>query len=134
MTSFELNFKETELTLALPGESHGIKTGTKRGFSETVDLNLARTTNQVSEQPENKSPAPKAQTVGWPPVRGSRKNLVRSCKYVKVAVDGAPYLRKVDLQVYESYEQLLKALETVEHEVGERVTSDGAGGVAGCDP
>ena len=55
----ELNFKETELTLALPGESHGIKTGTKRGFSETVDLNLGRTTNQVSEQPENKSPAPK---------------------------------------------------------------------------
>ena len=49
--------------------------------------------------------------VGWPPVRGSRKSVMKNSKYVKVAVDGAPYLRKVDLQVYESYLQLLRALE-----------------------
>ena len=51
--------------------------------------------------------------VGWPPVRSVRKKALKSCKYVKVAVDGAPYLRKVDLEVHRSYEQLLMALETM---------------------
>lgn len=42
-----LNLKETELTLGLPGETRvatdtGVKLGTKRGFSETIDLNLGR--------------------------------------------------------------------------------------------
>lgn len=50
--------------------------------------------------------------VGWPPVRSYRKNATKSsCKYVKVAVDGAPYLRKVNLESYTSYEQLLCAFE-----------------------
>lgn len=49
--------------------------------------------------------------VGWPPVRSFRKNALKSCTYVKVAVDGAPYLRKVDLETYGGYEQLLAALE-----------------------
>lgn len=56
----------------------------------------------------------RAQVVGWPPVRSSRKNMAvvkSSCKYVKVAVDGAPYLRKVDLETYDSYQQLLSSLE-----------------------
>lgn len=44
-------------------------------------------------------------------MRGSRKNLIKSCKFVKVAVDGAPYLRKMDLEMYNSYQQLLGALE-----------------------
>lgn len=49
--------------------------------------------------------------VGWPPVRSFRRNALRSCTYVKVAVDGAPYLRKVDLEAHGGYEQLLAALE-----------------------
>lgn len=53
----------------------------------------------------------RAQAAGWPPVRTFRKNTMKSCKYVKVAVDGAPYLRKVDLEMYNSYQQLLSALE-----------------------
>jgi hypothetical protein len=44
-------------------------------------------------------------------VRASRKNVMKSCKFVKVAVDGAPYLRKVDLEMYNSYQQVLSALE-----------------------
>ena len=54
--------------------------------------------------------------VGWPPVRASRKNIGMKnsiCKYVKVAVDGAPYLRKVDLEVYESYNNLITSLNTM---------------------
>ncbi|RWW90011.1 hypothetical protein BHE74_00000855 [Ensete ventricosum] len=53
----------------------------------------------------------KAQVVGWPPVRSFRRNALRSCTYVKVAVDGTPYLRKVDLDAYAGYQQLLTALE-----------------------
>lgn len=54
----------------------------------------------------------RTQVVGWPPVRAYRKNAMKkSSKYVKVAVDGAPYLRKVDLELYSSYNQLLTALE-----------------------
>ncbi|KAK9691751.1 hypothetical protein RND81_09G217000 [Saponaria officinalis] len=31
--------------------------------------------------------------------------------YVKVSMDGAPYLRKIDLKLYTCYQELLKALE-----------------------
>lgn len=33
--------------------------------------------------------------------------------YVKVSMDGAPYLRKIDLKVYDGYSQLLQALENM---------------------
>lgn len=62
----------------------------------------------------------RAQIVGWPPVRSYRKNSLQQKKgeaettsrvYVKVSMDGAPYLRKIDLGVYKGYQQLLTALE-----------------------
>lgn len=53
----------------------------------------------------------RAQVVGWPPVRNFRRNALKTCTYVKVAVDGAPYLRKVDLETYGGYEQLLASLQ-----------------------
>ena len=66
----------------------------------------------------------RAQVVGWPPVRSFRKNImsVQSEKgskeesgnpatFVKVSMDGAPYLRKVDLKMYRSYQELYLALE-----------------------
>ncbi|CAN6854885.1 hypothetical protein Bca4012_041532 [Brassica carinata] len=71
-------------------------------------------------------PAAKAQIVGWPPVRSYRKNtLATTCKnsdevdgkpgsaalFVKVSMDGAPYLRKVDLRSYTNYGELSSALE-----------------------
>ncbi|CAN6298512.1 unnamed protein product [Urochloa humidicola] len=61
--------------------------------------------------------APKAQAVGWPPVRSFRKNILQkgggggTAALVKVSMDGAPYLRKVDLRMYGSYQELSKALE-----------------------
>ncbi|KAK1360139.1 Auxin-responsive protein [Heracleum sosnowskyi] len=84
-----MNYEETELTLGLPGESRG----TKRSFSKATTKNN------------------KAVVVGWPPVKEHRKSITMSQRYVKVAVDGAPYLRKVDLQSYDSYDQLLSALQ-----------------------
>lgn len=62
----------------------------------------------------------RAQVVGWPPVRSFRKNSLAvqknnsskeaSAAFVKVSVDGAPYLRKVDLKAFNSYQQLSQAL------------------------
>lgn len=69
----------------------------------------------------------RAQVVGWPPVRSYRKNVFSAQKsgggtgeeseknspnasFVKVSMDGAPYLRKVDLKMYNSYPQLSDAL------------------------
>lgn len=66
--------------------------------------------------------------VGWPPVRSFRKNVLSVQKshntqeekganstgagasFVKVSMDGAPYLRKVDLKMYKSYQELSDAL------------------------
>jgi plasmid replication initiation protein len=33
------------------------------------------------------------------------------CLYVKVSMDGAPYLRKVDLKIFSTYKELSSALE-----------------------
>lgn len=62
--------------------------------------------------------------MGWPPVRSFRKNIAAvqkntkdeaekgscSAAFVKVSMDGAPYLRKVDLKLYKSYQDLSDAL------------------------
>jgi len=71
--------------------------------------------------------AAKAQVVGWPPIRSFRKNSMATnqaksdddadaksgsgCLYVKVCMEGAPYLRKVDLKIYGSYAEMSSALE-----------------------
>ncbi|KAJ8458954.1 hypothetical protein OPV22_031880 [Ensete ventricosum] len=150
-----LRMEETELRLGLPGgggggEAEGVKNSGKRGFVEIVDLKLQlqtpvgvqeaaaeaaekvrRSPNHDSivscgSDPEKPSP-PKAQVVGWPPVRSFRKNIlsVHSDKgrkeegekssslaaLVKVSMDGAPYLRKVDLKTHRSYQELFMALQ-----------------------
>ncbi|KAK4800099.1 hypothetical protein SAY86_025464 [Trapa natans] len=62
----------------------------------------------------------RAQVVGWPPVRTYRKNCLQQKKaepeqaagvYIKVSMDGVPYLRKIDLKVYSGYPELLEDLE-----------------------
>ncbi|TKY62399.1 Auxin-induced protein AUX28 [Spatholobus suberectus] len=70
-------------------------------------------------------PPAKAQVVGWPPVRSFRKNMLAvqksvgeeseknsspNASFVKVSMDGAPYLRKVDLKMYKSYRELSDSL------------------------
>ena len=80
--------------------------------------------------------------VGWPPVRSYRKscfqasskqskatkeeaapssnaapsaaaNTTTAGSFVKVSMDGAPYLRKVDLRMYKGYRELREALEAM---------------------
>ncbi|XP_064982902.1 auxin-responsive protein IAA16 isoform X1 [Musa acuminata AAA Group] len=154
MASGSLGLEETELRLGLPGggggEAEAAKNSCKRGFAETIDLKLKLQTpvdaeEQIMEKargslpsqrnlgvfcgsdPE-KPPAPKAQVVGWPPVRSFRKNILSAhsekgskeggekpgnpvAAFVKVSMDGAPYLRKVDLKMYRSYQELSMGLQ-----------------------
>ncbi|XP_074567115.1 auxin-responsive protein IAA1-like [Curcuma longa] len=99
-----LDYEETQLTLAPPGATRS-DPERKRGLSDD------HRPSDSSEGSAHKPPKAKAQAVGWPPVRSFRRNALKSFTYVKVAVDGAPYLRKVDLEAYAGYQQLLSALE-----------------------
>ncbi|KAL5988390.1 hypothetical protein ACLOJK_036154 [Asimina triloba] len=82
--------------------------------------------NQSGSNNNGNAPAAKAQVVGWPPIRSFRKNTLATTSknneevdgkpssgalFVKVSMDGAPYLRKVDLKTYETYLELSSALE-----------------------
>ncbi|XP_057975057.1 auxin-responsive protein IAA9-like [Malania oleifera] len=83
--------------------------------------------NQGGSGNSNSSaPATKAQVVGWPPIRSFRKNTLATTSkntdevdgkagpgalFVKVSMDGAPYLRKIDLKTYSAYQELSSALE-----------------------
>ncbi|KAH0908970.1 hypothetical protein HID58_032291 [Brassica napus] len=93
----------------------------KKEVTTNIPKGQLSTTNNSSSPP-----AAKAQIVGWPPVRSYRKNtLATTCKnsdevdgkpgsaalFVKVSMDGAPYLRKVDLRSYGNYGELSSALE-----------------------
>ncbi|PHU15200.1 Auxin-responsive protein IAA1 [Capsicum chinense] len=92
--------------------------GTKRGLFEAIDqlMSLGSTTSSNPHENEISTTVFKLETqvVGWPPVRSQRKKEVvetkKWCKYLKVAVDGVPYLRKVDLEMFTTYDQLLSAL------------------------
>lgn len=128
-----------ELSLGLPGGGGGGAAAAKgkRGFEETqeVDLKLKLSSNntkdssiQASDKANLTKPPAKAQVVGWPPVRAFRKNMIaansqtkvgggeggnssdKGAALVKVSMDGAPYLRKVDLNLYKSYQELSDAL------------------------
>ncbi|GAB4843283.1 Auxin-responsive protein iaa7 [Ancistrocladus abbreviatus] len=102
-----------------------------------VDLNSPSKEKNLLPVPCTKDipvkPPAKAQVVGWPPVRSYRKNAMATQKtttevendktvatgggtssgtaaLVKVSIDGAPFLRKVDLKMYKSYQELSDAL------------------------
>ncbi|KAB1208850.1 Auxin-induced protein 22D [Morella rubra] len=127
----DLHLEATELRLGLPGSD-----GHEKQSSASVKNNKRTSTEAMTEESRSKSnsnvsdgrngnpdgdPPTKAQVVGWPPIRSYRRNSFQPKKteidgagmYVKVSLDGAPYLRKVDLKVYKSYPDLLKALESM---------------------
>ncbi|XP_010435109.1 PREDICTED: auxin-responsive protein IAA1 [Camelina sativa] len=103
-----LNLKDTELRLGLPGTEE-----------QQLEVSCVRSNKRKnSDSREESAPVPpsKTQIVGWPPVRSNRKinnNNNKNVSYVKVSVDGAPYLRKIDLKMYKNYPELLKALENM---------------------
>ncbi|KAL5219098.1 hypothetical protein ABZP36_019782 [Zizania latifolia] len=97
----------------------------------------------ADEDDEAAPPVAKAQVVGWPPVRSYRKSCFQAAaaskskavsnkdeasknttapspataaangSLVKVSMDGAPYLRKIDLRMYKGYRELREALEAM---------------------
>lgn len=88
---------ETELRLGLPGGCSG-GGEKKRVFSDI--------SGREEEAVENKN-----RVVGWPPVRGYRRRNSGMEMYVKVSMDGAPFLRKIDLSSHKWYSHLVLALE-----------------------
>ncbi|CAN1341157.1 Auxin-responsive protein IAA8 [Linum perenne] len=120
-----------------PSQNMGLKPGSvlENLISESAKVKEVVAQKPALERPHvsndkgansSSAPATKAQVVGWPPIRSFRKNsLATSSKnaeevdgkeggsalYVKVSMDGAPYLRKVDLRNYYAYKELSSALE-----------------------
>ncbi|KAG0461376.1 hypothetical protein HPP92_021673 [Vanilla planifolia] len=105
-----------------PRAAVGCGGGHSAGLRNDVATKAAVSQETMTQEP----PAAKAQVVGWPPIRSYRKNTMSSnpfknkeeedgknggCLYVKVSMDGAPFLRKVDLKIYCNYKELSSALE-----------------------
>ncbi|KAF3781582.1 Auxin-responsive protein [Nymphaea thermarum] len=103
---------------------------------ENVSLKICQDRPHVSKEFNANSTGPaddhgfglaaKEQVVGWPPIRSYRKNsLAANSKakdevqekpssaplFIKVSMDGAPYLRKVDLKTCATYDELSSSLE-----------------------
>ncbi|XP_076946510.1 auxin-responsive protein IAA14-like [Bidens hawaiensis] len=108
------------------GENSNNNNNHKNPCSVVKDSGGSASSPKHANHPQVNVAASKAQVVGWPPIRSFRKNSMAakntkneddanaetgSCVYVKVSMDGAPYLRKVDLKMYSSYLDLSSALE-----------------------
>ena len=105
-----LGLEITELRLGLPGGEPADKNEKKRLFSE---IDGGDDDDQNSSSGDRKMQT-KSQVVGWPPVCSYRKknSLNEASKmYVKVSMDGAPFLRKIDLGMHKGYPELAMALE-----------------------
>ncbi|KAK6940741.1 AUX/IAA domain [Dillenia turbinata] len=142
------HLKATELRLGLPGTDEPQKQSpatasiksNKRALPESAKDCSSNNNSCASDVKDGDcacAPSSKAQVVGWPPVRSYRKNCFQQKKnepdvsgmYIKVSMDGAPYLRKIDLKVYKSYPELLTALENMfRFTIGEYSEKEGYNG------
>ncbi|KAH0905555.1 hypothetical protein HID58_037382 [Brassica napus] len=132
-----VNLKETELRLGLPGTDNVSEEIERVSCNKRALQGDTENETESSMMKTETCPPRKAQIVGWPPVRSSRKNIIQTKKnesdseggrgvYVKVSMDGAPYLRKIDLSCYKGYKELLKALEIMfNFSVGEYFEREG---------
>lgn len=127
-----LGLEITELRLGLPGDNYS-EISVCESNKKSV-LSVMMTSSSLYTEDENgvvssvdiaangveddSSPAVKSQAVGWPPVCSFRrkKNNEEASKaigYVKVSMDGVPYLRKIDLGSSHSYNNLATVLENL---------------------
>ncbi|XP_078431856.1 auxin-responsive protein IAA17-like [Wolffia australiana] len=126
---------KTALMLGPPKGGAAALSGAKRGFSDEASPAAPKSPLgsdfNAKAQAVSSPHAAKARVVGWPPIQSYRKNILSgnapkngsaspeegSTKeeerrlYVKVSMNGAPYLRKVDLKAFACYEELSSALE-----------------------
>ncbi|XP_026408481.1 auxin-induced protein IAA6-like [Papaver somniferum] len=97
----------------------------KQGAFSITDADEENSSSTVTEDYSRKVQNNKAtsnQVVGWPPVCSYRKKNNNNGSSavvdnpaaklnVKISMDGAPYLRKIDLNVYKGYSELAMAFE-----------------------
>ncbi|XP_057515816.1 auxin-responsive protein IAA4-like [Amaranthus tricolor] len=81
---------DTELRLGLPGTNDKERSFFKINQKSTSSIEECHELSLSSPQ--------KVQAIGWPPVRSYMKSRLQVTKYIKVSMDGAPYLRKIDLK------------------------------------
>ncbi|RLN00849.1 auxin-responsive protein IAA31-like [Panicum miliaceum] len=134
--------KATELRLGLPGTEETAAAALPTPPSTPRGKKRDGNNTGAEEAAKTAPPAAKAQVVGWPPVRSYRKSCFQQSSsaakskpaapeekapapapaaaaaggnalFVKVSMDGAPYLRKVDLKMYKGYRELREALEAM---------------------
>lgn len=119
MENEALGLEITELRLGLPGRDCPFvdKAGKKREFSQAV----ADADDENSSSNDGNRQA-KGRVVGWPPIcsyrqKNSLQGRENDCEalkfYVKISLDGAPFLRKIDLNVYKGYSELSAAIENL---------------------
>ncbi|KAA0049307.1 hypothetical protein IC582_012639 [Cucumis melo] len=130
-----LNLDATELRLGPPGvddnklqeQPQSIRINKRPLLLPESNQSSSGSNVSVSSDATLDTPPPsKAQIVGWPPVQSFRRNSLQGKKttvaattaalessgnFVKVSMDGAPYLRKIDLSLYKGYPELLQTLE-----------------------
>ncbi|KAK9281562.1 hypothetical protein L1049_004465 [Liquidambar formosana] len=109
-----LGLEITELRLGLPGGGPiGVQKNEKKRVFSDIDADDGNSSTGDRKIP-SKNPV-----VGWPPVCSYRKknsfnnkDRIEATKmYVKVSMDGAPFLRKIDLSSYKGYSELTLAFE-----------------------
>ncbi|KAJ0745136.1 putative transcription factor interactor and regulator AUX-IAA family [Helianthus annuus] len=106
-TEDQFGLEITELRLGLPGGGGGGERKVKKrvfldilGGGDEVDL-----CGNGGGKNRNMEVA-----VGWPPVCSYRKRTIIKM-YVKVSMDGAPFLRKIDINGFKGYSDFVMALE-----------------------
>ncbi|XP_062008284.1 auxin-induced protein IAA6-like [Rosa rugosa] len=110
-----LGLEITELRLGLPsGPSLVDKIKEKKRVFSEINGGDGNGANSGDRDDYRKDQA-KSQVVGWPPVCSYRRKVnslsETSKMYVKVSMDGAPFLRKIDLGMHNCYADLAVALE-----------------------
>ncbi|KAJ9568370.1 hypothetical protein OSB04_004336 [Centaurea solstitialis] len=137
MGSQGLGLEITELRLGLPGGGGGGGSGGERSekkkrvfYGDNRDGGEADVFRKGGGDDGGKNRNMDV-VVGWPPVCLYRKKSVQARKmYVKVSMDGAPILRKIDLSCYEGYGDLGMALEKLFgfHGIGEAMKEESENG------
>ncbi|KAE8704831.1 Auxin-responsive protein IAA9 [Hibiscus syriacus] len=110
----------------MSARSSGVQASVKKGSANVLSINVTNLKQTGNSNHNSNAHVVKAQIVGWTPIRSFRtKTLTTSSKnsdeidgkpglgalFVKASMNGALYLRKVDLRTYSTYRELSSALE-----------------------
>jgi auxin-responsive protein IAA len=83
----------------------------KSCFQQQASSSKQSNTKQATKEEAAAAPSKLSSTTT--PTTAAANNTTSGGSFVKVSMDGAPYLRKVDLRMYKSYRELREALEAM---------------------